>query len=277
MAAMLKWIICVYDLIPTVYAPLRPLCMARYDDHPYEGLLARIHNLRFLQSRAHPTIADSVLSGYRNYACCVHCHRSTYLDDKIFAGHFYQGVPIGDLSRAYDGFLVTYTIDQMPFTSTEYDVLSQSIVDYQGLVRQLVNEVVANVSNNLQNQYYSHYLPQIATVILKLQWLKNQDHIHERVWQKLLSYMVYVFYTLFYYSLTESELYSFPQIDEFDPLYVPSAAARDNDSVLNPLQMRRFTIIRDMAKTNAILVCCHINTANVSYCPIIEHWFVRPL
>lgn len=263
MAALLKWIVCVYDLILTIYDAQRPLCMARYDDYPYEGLLARIYNLRLLQSGAHPTIADSVLSGYRNYPCCMHCHRSTYSDDKIFAKQFYQGAPIDNLYRAGDGYLVTYAIDQMPFTSAQYDVLSQSIVDYQGSMRRLVREVVANASSNSENQYYRYYLQQFASVILKLQWLKNQDHTRERVWQNLLSYMVYVFFTLVYYPPTESERYSFPQIEECDPLYVPSAAVRDNDSVLNPLQLRRFTI----------LVCRQINTGNVSYCPITEHLF----
>lgn len=143
----------------------------------------------------------------------------------------------------------------MPFTPKEYDVISQSIVDYQGHMRHLVLEVVGNASSNSANQYYFHYLQQFAIVILKLQWLKNQDHVRERTWQNLLSYMVYVFYTLVYYSPQPSEQYSFPQIEDCDPLFVPSAAVRDNDRVLNPLQMRRFEIIRTMAQTNAVLAC----------------------
>ena len=81
--------------------------------------------------------------------------------------------------------------------------------------------------------------------------------------------MVYVFYTLVYYSPTESEEYSLPQVEECDPLYVPSAA-------LNPLQMRRFTMIRIMAQTNAVLVHRQINTGAVSYCPITKHLFGPP-
>ena len=43
----------------------RHMCMARYDQYPYEHLLAQAYNLKFIQSHDHPDSTANVLYGYR--------------------------------------------------------------------------------------------------------------------------------------------------------------------------------------------------------------------
>jgi len=74
----------------------------------------------------------------------------------------------------------------------------------------------------------------------KLYRIKNQDHVRERLWQQLLSYLSNHYYVMVYH--------------QHDSLYVPSAAVRDNDPRCNPLGHRRFTIIRGLANSSAVQV-----------------------
>ena len=72
-----------------------------------------------------------------------------------------------------------------------------------------------------------------AILIGKLFWIKNQDHVRERLWQQLLSYLSCHYYVMVYHQrLSADQL--FP-LDQHDSLYVPSAAVRDNDTRCNPL------------------------------------------
>jgi hypothetical protein len=68
----------------------------------------------------------------------------------------------------------------------------------------------------------------------------KQDHVRERLWQQLLSYLSNHYYVMVYH--------------QHDSLYVPSAAVRDNDPRCNPLCHRRFTIIRGLANSSAVQV-----------------------
>jgi hypothetical protein len=58
-------------------------------------------------------------------------------------------------------------------------------------------------------------------------------------------------------------------LDKHDSLYVPSAAVRDNDTTINPLGQRRFTIIRELAQTQAVQVGIpdlgHISTPSLFF------------
>ena len=46
MSAMLEWVVCAYDIIPNRDDATRPMCMARFDDYPYEVLLDRTREKR---------------------------------------------------------------------------------------------------------------------------------------------------------------------------------------------------------------------------------------
>jgi len=80
-------------------------------------------------------------------------------------------------------------------------------------------------------------------------WLKHNDHVHEQVWQKLLSYL----YVL-YYSLDQTLLKNIPAPQSVDPMYVPTLAIRHNDHTINSMLLRRFTILRPLTKTSAMVV-----------------------
>jgi hypothetical protein len=106
-----------------------------------------------------------------------------------------------------------------------------------------------------------------ATLIGKLFWIKNQDHVRERLWQHLLSYLSYHYYVMVYNRRLLAD-HVFP-LDKHDSLYVPSAAVRDNDITVNPLGQRRFTIIRGLAQTPAVQVGIpdfgHISTPSLFF------------
>jgi len=83
---ILEWIVSQFVMIKPsaiVSEDRRRLGMARYDDFPYEALLARAYNLRILQSQEHIT-SINLLYGFQDHPCCNHYHRSKYIDDRVF-------------------------------------------------------------------------------------------------------------------------------------------------------------------------------------------------
>jgi hypothetical protein len=59
----------------------------------------------------------------------------------------------------------------------------------------------------------------------------------------------------------------------FQPLYVASNAVRSNDIKINPLQLRRLTVLRDLATTDATKVYVHARTREIPYQSILDHLF----
>jgi hypothetical protein len=114
---------------------------------------------------------------------------------------------------------------------------------------EVIRSLVRQASQEEQGQY-QYYLPLFLSDILKLRWLKNHDHVHERIWQELLSYLTVMYYRLGYYRQIENILL----LTQFDPLYVPSPAARDNALSINPLQVSRLTIFPDLSHSAATQV-----------------------
>lgn len=105
----------------------------------------------------------------------------------------------------------------------------------------------------------------------KLYWLKNQDHVRERLWQQLLSYLSCLYHVLAYHQRLSAE-HLFP-LDQHDTLYVASAAVWDNDDRINPLGRRRFTIIRELAQTPTIQVYEGIDTRPTPLKSIMDHLY----
>jgi hypothetical protein len=62
-------------------------------------------------------------------------------------------------------------------------------------------------------------------------------------------------------------------ISTFQPLYVASNAVRSNDLKINPLQLRRLTVLHDLAITDATTVYVHARTREIHYQSILEHLF----
>ena len=114
-----------------------------------------------------------------------------------------------------------------------------------------------------------NYLPLFVPVITQLRWLKNHDQVREPFWQELLSFLSTMYHVLFYYGRIDRGYI----IGAFDPLYVASNAVRSNDLKLNPLQLRRLTVIRDLATTDAINVHVHFKIRENPYDSILQHLF----
>ena len=91
-----------------------------------------------------------------------------------------------------------------------------------------------------------------STLMGKLYRIKNQDHVRERLWQQLLSYLSNHYYVMVYHQRLHADQV-FP-LDQHDSLYVPSAAVRDNGPRCNSLGHRRFTIIQGLANSSAVQV-----------------------
>jgi hypothetical protein len=84
---ILEWIVSEYVVVlisnSSDSSDPRRLCMARYDQFPYEGLLAQAYNLRLYQSGIHLTNEECILSSVRYYPCVNHTIRSTFAQDRV--------------------------------------------------------------------------------------------------------------------------------------------------------------------------------------------------
>lgn len=78
-----------------------------------------------------------------------------------------------------------------------------------------------------------------------------------------------MYYHLYYYQSIHPSVLQQP----FEALYVPSRSVRDNDPLINPLQVRLFTTVRGMAQTAATRVYVHFRSREIPYQSIIDHLF----
>ena len=126
MITILEWIVSEYVVVPISNSynssDPRRLCMARYDQFPYESLLAQAYNLRLYQSTVHFTNEDCVLSSIRY--CVQHTFRSTYGQDRVFDEHFY----------VLNSSLVSHVPNYFDLPYNETTVFPLSPSEYQSLV-----------------------------------------------------------------------------------------------------------------------------------------------
>ena len=81
--SLLQWMVGQFVTVPCTYLNReRQVCLARFDQYPYEDLLARAYNLRMIQIADHPE--DCV------YPCCKHCFRSDFARDTVYPAHWYR-------------------------------------------------------------------------------------------------------------------------------------------------------------------------------------------
>jgi len=121
---ILEWIVSEYVVVPISNSynssDPRRLCMARYDQFPYEGLLAQAYNLRLYQSDVHLTREDCILSSIRYYPCVNHSFRATFVHDRVFDEHFYVS-NASPVSRVSDYFDLPYDETTVfPLSTSDY-------------------------------------------------------------------------------------------------------------------------------------------------------------
>lgn len=195
-----------------------------------------------------------------NNACCNHFFRSTFCRDTIFAQHWYRwSGPEKDI----------------PLELIDHHQLLHSRAEY---IESMINSVRVFgtfIEANCQ-MLWSQRTP-ITTVlenvhnkIVVIHWLKNNDHVSERIWQRLLSYLYTLYYSLQYY---EFNLRRIPNLDTMDPLYVPSKAVRHNDPEVNPLLLRRFKPLKSLTKTSAMKVYVNSKIRTIPFVSIIKRLF----
>jgi hypothetical protein len=139
-----------------------------------------------------------------------------------------------------------------PLNSSDYQSLVHNAEQFYQQLLQSVHVTIHQAVLTPDPIHLTTNMLTFAALLGKLMWVKNQDHIRERLWQKLLSYLSYYYYVLVYYQrLSADQVLS---VDQHDSLYVPSAAVRDNDSRCTPLGHRRVTTIRGLAQTPAVQV-----------------------
>jgi hypothetical protein len=251
---ILEWIVSQFVMIKPsaiVSEDRRRLGMARYDD---------------FQSQEHIT-SINLLYGFQDHPCCNHYHRSNYIDDRVFPEHWFtRSEAIIRPSEAPAHYLPYYHSCHLPFDGQEYSSLINDPPRFAAEIWCNVNSIVEQASNKEQNV---NYLSLFVPFIIKLTWLKNQDHLRESIWQERLSYITTMYHIQYYYGQIDRSYIIYP----FQPLYVASNAVRSNDTKLNPLQLRRLTVLRDLANTDATKVYVHVRTREIPYQPIIDHLF----
>jgi len=246
---ILEWIFSEYVvvLISNFYnsSDSRRLCMARYDEFPYEGLLAQAYNLRLYQSGTHLTNDECILSSVRYYPCVNHHFRSKIAQDRVFDAHFYVSLasPVSHVPNYFD--LPYAEMPVVPLNSSEYQSLVHNAEQFYQQLLQSVHVTIHQAVLTPDPIHLNANMLSFSTLMGKLFWIKNQDHVRERLWQQLLSYLSNHYYVMVYYQRLTADQVS---------LYVPSAAVRDNDSRCNPLGHRRVTTIRGLAQTPAVQV-----------------------
>ena len=210
----------------------------------------KAYNLRLYQSNVHFTNDDCVLSGIRY--CVQHTFRSTYGQDRVFDEHFYV-LNSSLVSHVPNSFDLPYNETIVfPLSPSEYQSLVHDVEDFYQQLLQLVHTTIHQAVLMPDLSHLPASILSFATLLGKLFWLKNQDHLRERLWQQLLSYLSCHYYVMVYHQrLTADQL--FP-LDQHDTLYVPSAAVRDNDTQCNPLGRRRFPTIKSLANSPAVQV-----------------------
>ena len=220
------------------------MCVARFDGYPYEDLLARAYNLRIIQIADHPE--DCV------YPWCKHCIRPDFARDTVYPSHWYhwtgpqKDIPLHWSEQEHDQ-LLNSPAEYMDAMTTAFHIM-YTFIDRTCQLRQSVRTPID---------------------ILKQQvWLKLHDHVHEQVWQSLLSYLY-----ILYYSLDQSLFRNLPSLEGMDPMYVPTMAIRHNDHTINPMLLRRFTILRSLTKTSAMAVYDQKQSRVVSFESIIRRLF----
>ena len=122
----------------------RRLCMARYDQFPYEGLLAQAYNLRLYQSDVHPTQEDCILSSIRYYACANHAFCSTYAQDRVFDEHFYvfNASPVSHVSNYFDLLYNETTVFPLILSINRSSMMSTSSINsyFNRYILQLIKQ-----------------------------------------------------------------------------------------------------------------------------------------
>jgi len=226
--------------------------MARYDQFPYESTLAQAYNLRLYQSGVHLTNDECIHSSIRYYPCVNHHLRSTFAQDRVFDEHFYVSTdsPVSHVPNYFD--LPYAEMPVFPLNSSEYQSLVHNAVQFYQQLLQSVHVTIHQAVLTPDPNHLNSNMLSFSILMGKLFWIKNQDHVHERLWQQLLSFLSYQYYVMVYNQrLLADQVVPF---DKHDSLYVPCAAVRDNDPRCNPLGQRRFTIIRGLANSSAVQV-----------------------
>jgi hypothetical protein len=205
--------------------------VAKFNQYPYEELLARAYSLRLLHTAEHPE--DCV------YPCCKHFFRETFPTDTIYKQHWYRWEE--DFQK------------DIPLSLTEHHRLLNSRAEY---IHDVINDV-RYLGIFIERNFQAHPTVRIQvhilmhTVNLKipiLHWLKCHDHVSENVWQKLLCYMYVLYFSLQHYKANFKSI-SLPE--NMNTLYVPSLAVRHSDATINPLLLRRLVILPTLSKTSA--------------------------
>jgi hypothetical protein len=222
---ILEWIVSEY-VVASISNPYnssdpRRLCMALYDQFPYEGLLARAYNLRLFQRNTHLTKEECQLLSLQYYPCVNHSFRQTYVKDQIFDEHFYasNASPVPNVSNYFDLPYDEMTV--FPLTSPEYRSLVHNVDQFYQQFIQKVHDTIHQAVLTLDPLHLPSNMLSFATLIGKLFWIKNQDHVRERLWQHLLSYLSCHYYIMVYHQRLSAD-HVFP-LDKHDSLYVPSA------------------------------------------------------
>jgi hypothetical protein len=150
-------------------------------------------------------------------------------------------------------YLPHYNLCHLPFHGQEYSAFISDSSQYVGDTWAHVRSLVEQASNQEQDlDYLQLFVPSIT----QFRWLKNHDHVRESFWQKLLSYLSTMYHILYYYDRIDRSYIR----NAFEPLYEASNAVRSNDAKINPLQLRRLTVLRDLSTTDAIKVCARQNS-----------------
>ena len=144
----------------------------------------------------HLTREDSILSSIQYYPCVNHSFRTTFVHDRVFDEHFYvfNASPVSHVSNYFD----------LPYNETTvFPSEYQSLVhDVDQFYQQLLQSVHITIHQAVLTPDLSHLTANMlsfATLIGKLFWIKNQDHVRERLWQQLLSYLSCHYYVMVYH------------------------------------------------------------------------------
>ena len=165
---ILVWIVSEYVMKQmNGISHVRRVCMARYDQYPYEHLLARAYNLRFMQSHEHPSSSPvHVLYGYGILPCCRHNHRQSYDRDLVLHEHWYnRNVPLPSPLFTQLDSVPAYESNHIPLTSADYRHLVQNGPWYRAQMSEVIRSL-SEVITQFDPLYVQAQLLVIMTEVL---------------------------------------------------------------------------------------------------------------